>query len=156
MDELRDVAKIQLGMDTIPNVMSNQVVPVVDINPKHSKLADILVALVRSTTSSAVTIFAARPNQDVFITGIQLSCTQDVACDNTSTFISVTQNGAPLVICRLLRQTLTAQSSSIVVSFAKPIKIDRNTAILATGAFTVGAYSHSINITGYIESNANA
>ena len=156
MNELRDVAKIQAGSDIIPNVMSNQVVPVIDVNPKHSRIDTILVSSGRTTTSTAATILAAKPNQDVFITGYNVSVSQDAVCDCTATLVTGQFDGATLPIFRLNRQTLTAQSQLQTYTFKNPLKIDRNSSLLVTGTFAAGTYIHQIIIYGYIVDNPNA
>ena len=155
-NELRDVAKIQVGADIIPNILSNQVVPVIDVNPKHSRIDTILVASTRTTTATAASIFAARPNQDVFITGCDVSITQDVVCDGISTFVTGQFDGLTVPIFRINRQPTTAQSINKSYSFKNPLKIDRNSALLVTGAFAAGTYTHTIIIYGYIVDNPNA
>lgn len=154
--ELRDVLKIQGGYDSIPALTESKIVPVVDVNPKHSRVARLLAATTRSTTASAVSLMAAKPNQDVFITAIEFANSQDATSDNVVMFINGTINGASVSLYRRNKQTTTAGSFLDMVRFQPEVKLDRNTALTFTLAFTAGASDTSIEVWGYTEDNVNA
>ena len=156
-NELRDVAKIQAGADIIPNILSNQVVPVIDVNPKHSRIANF-IRHANTTATGVNTIYTTPANIDTYITSVYLSISKDAANDSGtgSINVSIVLNGATVRIAALSIINLTAQDKSIVIPFPIPIKVDNSSTILLSGAFTAGTLTRECGITGYQVSNPNA
>ena len=155
--EIRDVLKLQGGRDRMPQLVEEKIMPVIDVNPKHAKVATVLVTLSKTTTSSNTTLLAANTGKDVYITAINYSCSQDVVCDNVLMTLTGTFNGAASTpIYRRNKNTTTAESFFDRIEFNPALKIDRGTAILYTAAFTAGALSATISIFGYYDENINA
>lgn len=154
--EIRDVLKLQNGRDQFPQLVENKIVPVIDVNHKHARIARLLAATTRSTTASAVSLMAAKPNQDVYITAIEFANSQDATSDNVVMFINGTINGASVSLYRRNKQTTTAGSFLDMIRFQPEVKLDRNTALTFTLAFTAGASDTSIEVWGYTEDNPNA
>jgi len=157
MNELRDVAKIQVGSDMIPNVMSNQVVPVIDVNPKHARIINLVESVSKSTTGAA-NVYTTPTSNDFFLCGVNSSFDKNVTCDLADGRLAlvVTINGAEKVIIGHSVITLTAERGEIAVDFNRPIKLDRNTTIYMAGTFTAGKLLRQISIYGYIVDNSNA
>jgi hypothetical protein len=123
MEEIRNVAKIQQGTDIVPNILSNQIVPVIEVNPKITK--NLIVANATCTNSTSADIIAAVGSvQDIYIVGVQLSFIKDVTSTSTYSRVRCTINGLDTIIVSIPHITLTAQTGSIFVYFSHPLKIE--------------------------------
>ena len=155
--ELRDVAKIQAGIDIIPNIMSNQVVPVIDVNPKHARILNVAYG-VSTSASGTSTIYTTPSDKPLYLTSIGFSYVKDAACDAATgaMTIRVTINGAALNIIVVPIITLTAQSGIYQINLPKPMLLDRNSNITMAATFAAGVMSRAGYITGYTLDNVNA
>ena len=149
MTELRDVAKIQVASDIIPNVLSNQVVPVIDVNPKHARKINV----VRYVTSASAA-YTTPTDKDFFLMGFNMSFSKTVANDGANLTLTGYVDGVVQNIGTLAGITLTAERAEMSQSFPIPIKIDRGTAL----TFAVGATMATVRgtIFGYLVENINA
>jgi len=156
MNELRDVAKIQAGRDMIPNVMSNQVVPVVNVNPKDYRRN--MVASASRGVTGTYSIITLNAGRRFFLTNINIELIKDVLCDVASGVISVTAtiDGVSTIIHSIPVLTLTAQSNTIAIQFKNPIAIDIGTTISQTGTYANGTMWRNVSISGYYVDNPNA
>lgn len=157
-NELRDVLKLQAGRDQFPQLAENKIVPVIDVNPKHARVAGVVVSQVKSTTGTQ-TMMTTATNKDFYITGATFSFIKDATCDIASGSISLyTQidgaGGLAFITFPVL--TTTAQSGYLSLSFTTPIKVDRGVAISFNGTFTAGAMVRAASIIGYYVDNINA
>lgn len=152
--EIRDVLKLQVGAVgmKIPDV-----VPVIDVNPKHARVCNIVKANSRITTGSS-TVYTTPATQDFFLSTATLSMVKDAACDQATGIIGFTAviDGATVQLLQFPVITLTAQQYNQTIEFPIPIKIDRNTGITSTGTYAAGVMARSFQITGYIVDNSNA
>jgi hypothetical protein len=156
--ELREGAKIQQGIDPTPSELADKVIAVMEVNPKLLRNIEIL-ASAATTGTGASTIMTTPRDKDIYVTEITLGIIKDVLCDvATGTYaINTTINGVsrPLVNTPIL--TLTAQNQNLVISFSRPIKLDRNVTIaLASASSTAGIFNRSTIIFGYYVENINA
>ncbi len=143
---LTDVLGIQHGADEAPNYTSNQIVPVVDINPKITTIARAN----SSTDTNAITLYTTPTDKDFFLTYCVLSLTKTAASDNVLSYIRIQQDGANRVINVIVTQTTTAGSHQSTISFPYPIRCDRNTAIEMLGSMGAGAMTKYGTIGGFI------
>lgn len=154
--EIQEGAKIQSLDENIPNQLDKLVIPVMEVNPKLLKSSTVLNNTTRTTTGSGITLLAAQPNKEVFISGIMVANVQDVVSDNASITITVVINGANRNIYKFLKPTLTISNTFHTINFVPALKIDRNTAITFTASFTAGSCTTEFSIFGYFIENPNA
>lgn len=128
------------------NNLGNKIIPVIDIN---KPIVNVVVSASTATTGTA-TAYTTPTDKDFYLTGAVLSFQADATADNTSVFFTATINGVGTPIVNFRKLTTTATTQAIPITFSEPIKIDRNTNITYTSAFTVGACARSINLYGYI------
>ena len=157
MNELRDVAKIQVGSDIIPNVMSNQVVPVIDVNPKHARIINYLKAkpMVSNFTSSTIDTTPSG-NIDIYLVSATLSAKFHTG--GTATYVSLrifvdTLSIDILSCCNFAGDGTTGSQT---ITFPIPIKIDRNSTIRIISDVAELSTCASATIQGFIVSNPNA
>ena len=158
MNELRDVAKIQVGSDMIPNVMSNQVVPVIDVNPKHARLGEVLTFKNHAVSGSS-SFYTTNTLKDTRVTGVMFHLIKDVACDVATGAANITCviNGASQALASISLLTATAQSDVVFLSFPQPLKVDRGSIIgIGSNTYAAGLMSRSVVIYGYVIDNSNA
>lgn len=156
--ELKEGAKLQQLRDIIPSQLADKVVPVMEVNPKLLRRTNLIKSNIRSTSGNHSIYTSPATGQDVFLETFTISMIKDVICDAaTGSFnVNITVDGATIDVFRLPIITLTAQSSSIVLTLPHPVKIDRNSSVLMTGTFAAGVCVRSLSCTGYIVDNINA
>jgi len=148
--ELNDAIRGNANTNLPPKILANQIIPVIDINPKHGRRANIVAGTVK-TTSGSQTVYTTPANKDFYLTTVSYALIKDVACDMATGFstITCTVDGASsnLIVQPII--TLTAQNQVITISFPNPIKVDRNTLISFGGTYAAGVCVRSASITGY-------
>jgi len=154
--ELIDVAKLQTSRDIVPNQIAEKVVPVIDVNPKHSRVINVVrsAAAVNALATNIYTTPAT--NQDFYLTSLCLSTIKDATATAVTVLIDLTIDGAVRNVMVIGCLTLTAQSGNMALSFPIPIKIDRNTTINVRNSTNVGNISSYAELTGYLVENAGA
>jgi hypothetical protein len=121
-------AGIQQNVDKVPNELAEKVVPTLESNPKI--VGQIYSSRGLATNATNGVILAAQSKRDVYIHGAFLTLNKTATATSTYTAIEYTdENGAAQRLLQFVGYTLTAQNESISVSFPRPIKIKRNTAI---------------------------
>lgn len=154
--ELVQGAKLQQNKDRIPNELAEKVVPVMEVNPKLLRRAVVLASSIgKATTVSAATFLNAAnqfPNKNIFITGIDFCNSQSAASDNTAAYLQIFVDGIQRTIPLLRKTTTTAlEAYHKEIVFSDPLKMDMNTSITYTLAFTVGASVSDWIIYGYVD-----
>lgn len=141
-----------VGNENIPGELADKVLPVIDITPRHHRLNTVLATLLgRTTTGTGVTVLAAQgATKEVYITGYTFANVQDATSDNTVMSLTSTFGGVAKVFHRREKPTTTASVTDDFVSFPIPLKIDDNTAVTFTLAFTVGTSTSDVILFGYI------
>jgi hypothetical protein len=134
----------------IPRQLNTQVIPVMECNPRLLRISSIVRQAAQSATGD-VTVYTTPAKQDFYMTYAQLSIQKDVVSDNVVCHLTCTMGGATRRIISIPAISLTAGTRDIAVSFPFPIKIDRNTNVLLSGAFTVGVTTKSATIAGYVD-----
>jgi len=157
-EEIRDVLKLQQNVDGIISNVAGQIIPVVDVNPKHSRLTTFCIVS-QKTTSGTSEIMTTDPKKQFYLTGITYSITKNAACDLASgyTLILAYIMNQQVAIASLSTLTLTAQDKNMSISFNNPIPIDKNTAIsFNTNTFAAGDLIRVANLYGFYVENAGA
>jgi hypothetical protein len=153
--EIVDVAKIQTSMDSIPSEISEKVVLVADVNPKHARIVNI-VKYGETSVSGTTDVYSIPSNKEFYLVGFNMSLIKDAACDNISLDLRGVINGETVRICQIVGLTLTADSKSLSQSFYFPIKFDKGTNISMVGTKAVGNFSKVSCIQGFTIDNINA
>jgi len=153
--ELRLGARIQTSVDSIPNKLGEVVMPVMEVNPKLLKIANIVrsATAVNSTSSN---MYTTPTDRDFYLTFANISVLKDVTSTSTETSIKVTIDGVLHRLISIAGISLTPQTLGTSQSFNIPIKIDRGTAIMVTNGTNVANINAWGNIAGYIDDVSNA
>jgi hypothetical protein len=123
LSEIRSGAKIEQLSEAIPNTLANQVVPVMEVNPKLLNRSGKTIANSGlNTTPLALTI----PNitsRRTFITGAWINYQSDVLATATSIRIRYTPfEGAEQILVNLNKLTLAVGQDGMTISFPVPIR----------------------------------
>ncbi len=157
INEVREVAKIQQLTDTIPKILGQTIVPVIDVNPKHARIINIVQkqAIINSTSG---TIYYTPLDKDFYLCGAQLSMIKDSTATSLYSIIQATPFGktSSVEILMIAGLSLTAQNDSISISFEKPIRLARGTNINLAKSTNVGNVTASGIIYGYLIDNISA
>jgi hypothetical protein len=154
-EELRDVLKSQQNVDGVIRTVNPIIQPVIDVNPKHARLTNIVRNGIRTTTGAG-SPFTTPADRDFYLTGINYSYVGNATSDGTVGRVIVFVEGVARDIINLGHLTLTAFSQNGYLSFNNPIKLDKNSNISITLSFTVGAESMNINLFGFTVDNPKA
>jgi len=122
--EIRKAAKLAPGIEAIPQQLSNQIVPTIEVNPRLTREVNHAISSVSGSTGTS-TIYTTPSNQDYYLYGASLSAAFNAAADSTNTTLNIVLNGLTVAVIRLAKLSLTASEQNINIVFPKPIKIDR-------------------------------
>ena len=145
--ELRKATQIS-NSEVAPLRLAESIVPVIDINPQHARVCDIVKTNASSTTG-AITIYTTPSDKDFYLTGYNIVVSSNVTADNTSLQLSITVDKLTVTLADIRKQSVTAGNLSAAQDFSVPIKIDRATAITLETTFTVGGAVKAGTIMGY-------
>jgi hypothetical protein len=157
--EIIDVTKLQAGREFTPNTCSNQIVPVIDVNPKHSRIINYYRTI--SATASGTQSVTLPADKDFYLTNVNLSISKNATCDIATGKVVIigvldgdVSTGRDLLSIGVL--TLTAESSNAQLSFPIPVKLSRGSNIQLTGTYAAGAMSRASSFCGFLIDNINA
>lgn len=155
--ELIDVAKIQTSFDLVPNQIAEKVVPVIDVNPKHSRIINIIKYAQQTTTQGNTTLYTVPTGKKFYLTNAHLSSKSDVTADNTSQTLQINNfSGTIITLIANLKSSVTVDKFSEFQNYSVPIELNAGTIIRYSNGFTAGASTIDVNIMGYEVDNANA
>lgn len=146
--ELNDAIRGNAVSNIAPTQLANQVIPVINVNPKDYRICNINKTTVATNSTSAV-IYTTPADKDFFITACSLTVIKDATSTSTLSRIKLTIDGAEASILPITTLTLTAQDSAFSISFPNPIKIDRDSIISITNSTNVANISTRASIHGY-------
>lgn len=137
------------SMDKVPNKMFESVMPVIDLNPNHNRIVNIVRAA-NLLNATSTTIFTTPTGKDFFLTGACLSFIKDVTSTSTTSTIEIkTEDGTVVNIIRLASLTLTVQDQAVSISLPFPIKLFRNSVITLRNDTGIANIATSGSIWGY-------
>lgn len=148
--QLREAAQLMQGKDATPSMLSNQVVPVIEVNPKLLRYAEIFKDNTAVNSASQTVYTTPNDGRDFYLTGFCVSLIKDATATSTKTYVTAYVNGELIVLGAIVGLTLTAQTGQLVVEFSRPVKIDRNKTIAVNNSTAVGNVSASIQIRGFL------
>lgn len=153
--ELQDAAKIQISRDKIPNQIADKVVPVMEVNPRLTRIVNVVrTSSIANSTSS--TIYTTPINQDFYLTNASLAVIKDATATATYFRLNVVIDGATQRLLVIPSLTLTAQTLGLSSNLMFPLKVDRNTAITIDSDTNVANHKAQAVIVGYIDEQSNA
>lgn len=147
--EMLDIFRLfRFGPEDMPSKISEQIIPVVDVNPKHSRIVNVIKGG-QSNSTGTITILTVPAGKAFYLTGFTIQVDKDAACDNTDVALSTTLDGATVYLAYTRVATLTASSKVISRDLSCPVKVDAGNSISLTGAFTAGVLTRGYSILGY-------
>lgn len=121
-----------------------------ETNPKLLKNSVCLGSIQTTSTKVAQPVISAQGStKTIYITGICLDNYQDATSDNVSIYLQGTFNDLLMRILTIYKPTTTATTISKFLAFPVPLKLDKNTPLIYSLAFTAGNSSLSISAFGY-------
>ena len=155
--ELTEVAKLQIGRDIVPNQIADKIVPVIDVNPWHNKIAkpfSTLNSLINQLQSTAYTCSSVK---DTYLTGVTLSMIKDATSTATDLRLTVVDEfGGTQALLRIAGFTLTAQSVTITHTFPNPLKLKKGSSIMLLSDTNVANITMRSTIQGFEIDNTGA
>ena len=138
----------QTGLQSVnlkPQIpIKEEIQPCIEIN-KFS----YIIASTSYSNSTGGTIYTTPADKDFYITAAALAVIKDATATSTTEALFAYIGGAAINILTIPSLTLTAQTLANNISFAYPLKIDRNTAITASATTAVGNIRYNAMITGF-------
>lgn len=140
--------------------VKTEVMPVIDITPQVKILTtNVVNSTFTQATASGQTVISADPDNDIYITGMNMTLSKDATSDLTSIAVSCYPSDTPAAFRQLMQArllTLTAlQGYYASQNLAFPLKITRNTAVtLSITQTNVGTVTGSVQIFYYKVYNA--
>lgn len=148
--ELIEAIRGNANTNLPPKQIANQVIPVIDINPKHSRRVNIVKRTSRSTTGGS-TSYTTPTDKDFYLVGASLSYSCSAACDSNTYTVGATISGDTTAtnILELRKETLTLRDDYANIMLNYPILLARGTNITVNQTFTAGTSSVASTIFGY-------
>lgn len=155
IQNLIDIGRLDVSRDKVPDVLDENLKPVIIINDLPIRLKFPIVRSGNTTTSGTNTIYTTPSDRDFYLTGATLSNQSNSTADNTAIQLNITpfgdNTGAVRSILTIAKQTTTAINETISISINPPIRLARNVAINTSSTFTVGASTTTASIIGFEE-----
>lgn len=104
-----------------------------------------------ASNATSGNIYTVPVDQDFYLTTLTLSVIKDATATSTETAIWASIDSQFVRIATIATLTLTAQNTTIAMTFPLPLKVDRNTTITVQNGTAVANVRASGTITGYIE-----
>ena len=144
--DLKKELKINIITDAVPTELGKTVVPVMEINPKLLRVCNII----EGTTLIGPTTFYTTPaNKDFYLTNAWITLTAGDG-GSTRSITCVLNNVTKTLLNAYATHTWVddgGNSNNSNLNCTTPIKLDRNSAVIATG--TSGGGSGAVGIIGY-------
>lgn len=144
-DNLKRLSGLQQS-EAAPNQITNWVQPTLSVDPSHAHIAKFN----GSNTTGVVVAYTTPTDKDFYITSLHASLSKDAACDLVTCHVQCVINGETISLLIGYNPSLTANNYNRDISFPFPIKVDRNSNIQITGAFTVGVCYRGIAVSGFL------
>jgi hypothetical protein len=155
--EIVDGAKLQLSQGQIPSELAEKVIPVMEVNPKLLRIANIVKSTSATNSTSAI-IYTTPTDKDFYLTGANISNIKSALSTSTFSAINVILKGANVsnILLNLTGITLTAANGAYSQNFIPPILLKRGSEITITNSTNVAEIKSSGQIIGYEVDNITA
>lgn len=132
-------AKIEQGLEQVPDELASKVVPVMETNPQLLRTINVI-----KNQNGAGTIYTTPTDKDFYLTSASLSVTGTGAVSGTGTITAFPKGQASTIMCACLVESVAgaADSNSNTITFPFPILLERGSVIAAT--------SSSLNIKSFV------
>jgi hypothetical protein len=150
--ELIDGANIQTSKDLVPNQLADKVVPVMEVNPKLLRIANLADYTHSGTSAASMTISGGSTSYKILIQSISLTMIKDAACDAASGVLTVTMavGGVQRALATLPILTLTAQQNTVNLVFQYPVEADLGSSVsFNMPTFAAGNCRVACSVTGF-------
>jgi hypothetical protein len=127
---LREAAQLSSAIENPPLILSNTIVPTIEINPRLSRICNII------KSSTGGTLYTTPAQGKFYLNSVYMSMSKAVADAMSEAHINIVVNGLTIQVIRLQGVTLTAETHDLSISFPIPIIVDPASSIScsATGA----------------------
>ena len=148
--EINDAIRGNAVSNIAPSQLANQVIPVIDVNPKHSRRVNI-VKNQNALNSTSGTIYTTPSDKDFYLVGCEISVLKDATATSTNSAINAVIKGdsSSTIVAIIRGLTLTAQENSVSNNFGNGVLLERGTNITITNTTNVANISASGIIWGY-------
>jgi len=126
--------------------VNDNIQPTLDINPHYSKI--FMVG--ERTSSGPITAYTTPADKEFYLTFAKLTLITDANQDGVLATLSIFVDGVSKILLNIDKFTTTATIEHIEVSFPYPIKVDKNTAIIATATRTAGTHTLRAAVAGFL------
>lgn len=137
--------RLNPAFEKMPTEASDKIVLTYPLNEKVVKI----VRGSEKTTTGSSTVYTTPSNKDFYLTGCYLQNNSNATADNTDIRLTCVIDGGTQFLIQFKKITLTAFNNMLNREFSVPIKLDRNSTIVLSSAFTVGSSTTSAGITGF-------
>jgi hypothetical protein len=154
LQALQKQAGLSQGIDATPNTLGNQIIPVLECNPKLQRHVTFVKTSSSTVSASGASLYTTAPTKDFYLTSAYFYMTKDATCDVAIGLAGITAivGGLSFYVIGISRLTTTAQDQGVYINFPQPIKIDRNTAItISAFSYTAGLSARTYGIMGYYD-----
>lgn len=126
INEMVKAAGIQTANELPTRTLSNQIVPVMEVNPKLTRITDFArtATLTNGTSTTLITAPALATKQKLFITGANLSYIKDATATSTGMVVQSTVDSQTINLVQCVGLTLTAANGAMSQTFNPPLQID--------------------------------
>jgi len=146
VNNISNVLGLQSSTDKLPVEVNDKLQAVVEVGVKTSNL----VRAATGATTSDVNIYTTPTDKDFYLTYFDFRAISDATADCSTLSIQVVIDGVTRALSRRYPVPATAQAIGFGSNLAYPLKIDRGTIISLNGTFTVGTFTKSGAIAGFI------
>lgn len=140
IQQLREAARLSIS-EGFPQELAQQIVPVIEVNPKLLDFPNNFGAAATGTSNAGVTALTTSSVKETYITSLTFHLLKDATCDAAtgSLTVNATANGATINLANIQHITLTAADRFLTLSYPVPIRVDKGSTIRSTNlTFTVG------------------
>lgn len=148
VEQVIRAAGVQTATEMPPRTLSNQIVPVMEVNPRLVKSLNIIRSGSLSNATSA-TVHTCHSTKETYLWAAQLTSVKDVTATTAGQAMKVTPFGDNTArnILTISALTLTAESpSSASIALFKPIRLKAGSTITITATTATG----NVNVNGNV------
>lgn len=149
--DLKNAIKDSISSNTLeglPTQLLDKVAPVIDVNPHHNRISNIIIPIYSATTG---TLSATTLNKKFYCTSIKYHVVANATCDVATGSIALTGqiNSQTVTVIRIPVITLTAFNIINNISFNNPLVFDEASTFQLGGSFTAGVLLRAVTLYGY-------
>lgn len=136
----------------IPQELSSQIVPVLEVNPKLQRRSNVVREATVSNAASG-TVYTIPNGYTFYLTSCCFSIIKDATSTSIASKLNATVGGRASDIIQIVGFTLTPQDQAVTLSLISPIPIDGGTTISVIHGTAVANISARVSVHGYLVPN---